>query len=285
MRSYSQPNLVLMFPHGSRTFITQSTCSKCSTETGLVLNLAAFSHQIVDATQRVIGIVEWVGQLVHPIVGLAVAIETHSYSRTGKKRINLDKINKQITIITSSCFIMLGLDYGLHEDNRGPLPQSSVFIKSLKASSSCRGNTVYIIPVNALCCPFHIRFYVCLCILPLTFIIVDLQTKPCNHALKRKAMSDFHSGPEIFSLAFEVAGSGMSTSTYYRPCVSPLPRFEVKPGFWAVRLDLLWHSWIKPHQDSAPALKKGTKQNTHNPYFPLSCSLLWLHPSVCNRGD
>lgn len=43
------------------------------------------SHQIVDATQCVIGIVERVGQLVHPIVGLTVSIETHSYSRTMKK--------------------------------------------------------------------------------------------------------------------------------------------------------------------------------------------------------
>lgn len=47
-------------------------------------SLACFSHQIVDATQCVIGIVERVGQLVHAIVGLTVTIETHSHSRTGK---------------------------------------------------------------------------------------------------------------------------------------------------------------------------------------------------------
>lgn len=58
--------------------------------------LACFSHQIVDATQRVIGIVERVGQLVHPIVGLAVSIETHSYSRTVKKvRIRLNKLKTE----------------------------------------------------------------------------------------------------------------------------------------------------------------------------------------------
>lgn len=47
--------------------------------------LARFSHQIVDATQCVIGIVERVGQMVHPVVGLAVSIETHSHGRTVKE--------------------------------------------------------------------------------------------------------------------------------------------------------------------------------------------------------
>lgn len=49
-------------------------------------SLALFPHQIVDATQRVIGIVERIGQLVHPIIGLTVSIETHSYGRTVKKK-------------------------------------------------------------------------------------------------------------------------------------------------------------------------------------------------------
>ena len=48
-------------------------------------SLARFSHQIVDATQRVIGIVERVGQMVHPVVGLAVSIETHSHGGTVRK--------------------------------------------------------------------------------------------------------------------------------------------------------------------------------------------------------
>ena len=42
-------------------------------------------HQIVDAAQRVIGIVERVGQLVHSVVGLAVSIETHSDGGTVEK--------------------------------------------------------------------------------------------------------------------------------------------------------------------------------------------------------
>lgn len=42
------------------------------------------THQVADSTQRVIGVVERVRELVHPIVGLAVAIETHSDGRTGE---------------------------------------------------------------------------------------------------------------------------------------------------------------------------------------------------------
>lgn len=42
-----------------------------------------FSHHVVDATQCVIGVVERVGQPVHPVVGLTVTIEAHSHSRTG----------------------------------------------------------------------------------------------------------------------------------------------------------------------------------------------------------
>ena len=43
------------------------------------------SYQTIDATHSLIGIVEGVGQLVHSIVGLAVAIETHSHGSAADK--------------------------------------------------------------------------------------------------------------------------------------------------------------------------------------------------------
>lgn len=43
------------------------------------------THQVLHAAQRAVGAVERVGQLVHAVVGLAVAIETHSDSRTARK--------------------------------------------------------------------------------------------------------------------------------------------------------------------------------------------------------
>lgn len=46
---------------------------------------ASFTHQVLHAAQRAVGAVERVGQLVHAVVGLAVAIETHSDSRTARK--------------------------------------------------------------------------------------------------------------------------------------------------------------------------------------------------------
>lgn len=67
----------------------------------LFFSFSPFSpHQILSAAQRVIGVVERVGQLVHAVVGLAVSIETHSYGRTvgrgeKKKRPESDSVNKQ----------------------------------------------------------------------------------------------------------------------------------------------------------------------------------------------
>lgn len=43
------------------------------------------TNQTVHAAQRVIGIVNRVGQLVDSIVGLTVAIETHTHSNTEKR--------------------------------------------------------------------------------------------------------------------------------------------------------------------------------------------------------
>lgn len=37
------------------------------------------TYQAVHAAQRVVGVVQGVGQLVHAVVGLAVAIETHTH--------------------------------------------------------------------------------------------------------------------------------------------------------------------------------------------------------------
>jgi hypothetical protein len=37
----------------------------------------------------VVGIVEGVGQLVHPVIGLTVTIETHSNSRAATEEINI----------------------------------------------------------------------------------------------------------------------------------------------------------------------------------------------------
>lgn len=45
-----------------------------------VLALACVcTYQAVHSTQGVVGVVEGVGQLVHAIVGLAVAVETHAH--------------------------------------------------------------------------------------------------------------------------------------------------------------------------------------------------------------
>lgn len=38
-----------------------------------------FTHQAVHSTQAVVGVVEGVGQLVHAIIGLTVAVETHAH--------------------------------------------------------------------------------------------------------------------------------------------------------------------------------------------------------------
>lgn len=64
--------------------------------------LACFSHQTVDATQRVIGVVERIGQLVDPIVGLAVPIETHSYSTTVKRK----KTSRKKKTLTNCCILL-----------------------------------------------------------------------------------------------------------------------------------------------------------------------------------
>lgn len=47
--------------------------------------VTSFTHQVLHAAQRAVGTVERVGQLVHAVVGLAVAIETHSDGRAVRK--------------------------------------------------------------------------------------------------------------------------------------------------------------------------------------------------------
>lgn len=47
--------------------------------------VTSFTHQVLHAAQRAVGTVERVGQLVHAVVGLAVAIETHSDGRAARK--------------------------------------------------------------------------------------------------------------------------------------------------------------------------------------------------------
>lgn len=54
-----------------------------------LLSCVLVSYQAVDATQSVVGIVEGVGQLVHPVIGLTVTIETHSKSRAATEEINI----------------------------------------------------------------------------------------------------------------------------------------------------------------------------------------------------
>lgn len=43
------------------------------------------SYQTANATQCVIGIINWVSQLVNSIIGFAVSIETHTHRRTVRK--------------------------------------------------------------------------------------------------------------------------------------------------------------------------------------------------------
>lgn len=45
-----------------------------------------FTYQTVHAAQCMIGIVERVGQLVHAIICLTVAIETHTHRDAAKRR-------------------------------------------------------------------------------------------------------------------------------------------------------------------------------------------------------
>lgn len=54
-------------------------------QTAAKQDITSFTHQVLHAAQRAVGTVERVGQLVHAVVGLAVAIETHSDSRTARK--------------------------------------------------------------------------------------------------------------------------------------------------------------------------------------------------------
>lgn len=50
------------------------------------MTLKHVTYQTVHAAQCVIGIVEGVGQLVHAVVGLAVAIETHTHCDAAERR-------------------------------------------------------------------------------------------------------------------------------------------------------------------------------------------------------
>lgn len=43
------------------------------------------THQTVHTAQRVIGVVQGVGQLVDTVVGLAVAIETHAHCNAAER--------------------------------------------------------------------------------------------------------------------------------------------------------------------------------------------------------
>lgn len=45
------------------------------------------THQHIDGSERVIGCEKRRGQLIHPIVSLAVAIETDAYGNTAKRRV------------------------------------------------------------------------------------------------------------------------------------------------------------------------------------------------------
>ena len=45
----------------------------------LMLGALCFTYQTVHTAQRMIGVVQGVGQLVHAVIGLAVAIETHTH--------------------------------------------------------------------------------------------------------------------------------------------------------------------------------------------------------------
>lgn len=55
-----------------------------------------FTHQVLHAAQRAVGTVERVGQLVHAVVGLAVAIETHSDGRAARKdKVRLNSFEKK----------------------------------------------------------------------------------------------------------------------------------------------------------------------------------------------
>lgn len=44
------------------------------------------TYQAVHSCQRVIGVVEGIGQLVHAIIGFAVSIETHSHGNAAKSQ-------------------------------------------------------------------------------------------------------------------------------------------------------------------------------------------------------
>lgn len=44
------------------------------------------TYQAVHTAQRVIGVVQGVGQLVHAVIGLTVAIETHTHRDAAERR-------------------------------------------------------------------------------------------------------------------------------------------------------------------------------------------------------
>lgn len=47
---------------------------------------SVFTYQTVHTTQRMIGVVQGVGQLVHAVIGLTVAIETHTHCDAAERR-------------------------------------------------------------------------------------------------------------------------------------------------------------------------------------------------------
>ena len=75
------------------------------------------SYQAVDPTQCVVGIVEGVGQLVHPIIGFTVTIETHSYGGAveGKENEkNRDFVFSSTRTFNPRCFVAASIKLCLH---------------------------------------------------------------------------------------------------------------------------------------------------------------------------